>query len=99
LNTARIRRADFVFAHIDEVDCFGTLGEIGFAHGAGVPVYLHFGSKLTQAQRYDFWFIEKFATAVHDRITVRHAFARALHAHQQAAIKRLHGRSFSLRQD
>lgn len=86
-----------MFAHINEVDCFGTLSEIGFAHGAGVPVPLYFGNKLTQAQRYDFWFVEKFATAVYERITARHAFARALHAYQQAEIKRLHGRIFGVR--
>ena len=87
VNLARIRRADFVFAHVDEVDCFGTLSEIGFAHGVGVPVYLHFGPSLTQEQRYDFWFVEKFAAAVTERITVAHAFSRAVETFRRERMR------------
>ena len=62
-----------MFACIDEVDCFGTIAEIGFAQGVGVPVHLHFGEKLTLEQRYDLWFVAKFADHVHERITLQHA--------------------------
>ena len=81
VNVARIKRADFVFAHINEVDCFGTIAEIGLAYGARVPVHLFFGEGLTLEQRYDFWFVAKFAAHVHERISVNHAFARALEIH------------------
>ena len=46
-NFARIKSADLVFVHIDETDCFGTLVEIGYARGVGVPVHLHFGDKIS----------------------------------------------------
>ena len=62
---------------IDEVDCFGTIAEIGLAYGARVPVHLFFGEALTIEQRYDFWFVARFAAHVHERISVNHAFARA----------------------
>ena len=50
-NLARIKGADFVFVHIDETDCFGTLVEIGYARGAGIPVHLHFGDKINAEER------------------------------------------------
>ena len=77
VNLSRIKRADFVFAHINETDCFGTLGEIGYAHGVGTPVHLHFGAKLTKKQRDEMWFIAGFAT-VHEVVEVENAFRRAL---------------------
>jgi hypothetical protein len=78
VNVARIKRASFVFACINEVDCFGTIAEIGLAYGAGVPVHLFFGEGLTLEQRYDFWFVAQFAAHVHERVSIEHAFARAL---------------------
>jgi hypothetical protein len=78
VNLARIRRADFVFAHVDEVDCFGTLAEIGFAFGVCVSVHLFLGPNLTRAQRNDLWFVEKFATAVYPGTSIRIAFLAAL---------------------
>ena len=78
VSMARISRADFVFACINEVDCFGTIAEIGVAHGSGVPVHLFFGENLTLQQRYDLWFVARCATRVHERISIRHAFSRAL---------------------
>jgi nucleoside 2-deoxyribosyltransferase len=78
VNTQRIRNADFVFAFIDEDDCFGTLAEIGFAHGIGKPVYLLYGGKLTPKQRADFWFVEQFAARVYRRVNIEHAFNHAL---------------------
>ncbi len=36
-----LNRADVVLARIDEVvDCHGTLAEIGYAYGKGIPVYV-----------------------------------------------------------
>lgn len=35
---AALRTADVVFAWIDSLDCYGTIAEIGFAIGIGIPV-------------------------------------------------------------
>jgi hypothetical protein len=78
VNLSRIERADFVFAHIDETDCCGTLVEIGFARGADVPVHLHFGSSLTAAQRDEMWFAAGAASYRHEGVDVRTAFKNAL---------------------
>ena len=43
-----------------------------------MPVHLFFGEALTLEQRYDFWFVAQFAAHVHERISIEHAFARAL---------------------
>jgi hypothetical protein len=71
-------------------DCLGTIAEIGLAYGARVPVYLFFGEALTLKQRYDFWFVAQFAAHVHERVSVNHAFARAL------KIERAHSPSIAL---
>ena len=55
-NIARIERSDFIFAHVNEVDCFGTLFEIGHAHACGIPVFLNFGPDLTDRQKHELWF-------------------------------------------
>jgi hypothetical protein len=55
-NIDRIEHSDFVFAHINELDCFGTLFEIGHAHASGVPVFLNFGPDLTDRQKRELWF-------------------------------------------
>lgn len=83
-NIARIKRADFIFAVIDEVDCFGTIAEIGVAHGLGKPTHLFFGENLTLEQRYDLWFVARCATHVYERISLEHAFDRALKLERSA---------------
>ena len=55
-NVARIEKSDFVFAHINELDCYGTLFELGYAHSHGVPVFLNFGIDLTERQKRELWF-------------------------------------------
>jgi hypothetical protein len=77
-NLARIKRADFVFAHINERDCFGTLVEIGFARAAGIPVHLHFGDELDAGQRDDMWFAAHAADYRHEGVDMRTAFKNAL---------------------
>jgi hypothetical protein len=36
-----VRTADFVFAYLDEPECYGAILEIGVAQGLGKRVYLH----------------------------------------------------------
>jgi hypothetical protein len=81
VNLSRIKRADLVFAHIDETDCFGTLSEIGYAHGIGTPVHLHFGATLSRKQRDDMWFVTGFARSIHEDISVKTAFKCVLRWH------------------
>ena len=83
VNVERIRRADLVFACIDETDCFGTIAEIGFAHGVGTPVHLYFGENITKGQRRELWFVARCADHVHECVTIQHAFVRSLRGARQ----------------
>ena len=67
-----------MFAHINETDCFGTVGEIAYAHGVKTPVHLHFGRALTSKQRDEMWFVAGFASSVHVGVSLKDAFERAL---------------------
>ena len=77
-NFARIKGADFVFVHIDETDCFGTLVEIGYARGVGVPVHLHFGDKISAEERDQMWFAATTADYRHEGVDVHTAFKNAV---------------------
>ena len=48
-----LRRADLVFAWIDDPTCYGTLTEIGWAHALGKPVYVGFA---TEELAREMWF-------------------------------------------
>jgi hypothetical protein len=41
-----IRRSDLVFAWVDSLDCFGTLYELGIAHGMNIPCIVAFHTDL-----------------------------------------------------
>jgi len=73
----QIRMCDALYAYIDELDCYGTISEIGYAYALGIPVYIVFDNKLKnacdvyedfsghgeyQVERNDFWFIAEMAT-------------------------------------
>jgi hypothetical protein len=85
VNRQRITKADFVFAFINEIDCFGTISEIGFAAGRRVPVHLCLGENLTAAQADDLWFVRSFAATVQRRPVVE-AFARAIRSNPRARL-------------
>ncbi len=55
VNFARIRRADLVFAYINELDCFGTLVEVGFATALEKPIGVGIGRNITVEQFDDLW--------------------------------------------
>ena len=78
VNLARIKGADFVFVHIDETDCFGTLVEIGYARGVSVPVHLHFGDKISAEERDAMWFAATAADYRHEGVDLHTAFKNAL---------------------
>lgn len=73
----QIRMCDALYAYIDELDCYGTISEIGYAYALGIPIYIVFDDKLKnacdecedsgghgeyQVARNDFWFIAEMAT-------------------------------------
>ena len=75
-NVARIEKSDFVFAYINELDCYGTLFELGYAHSHGVPVFLNFGIDLTERQKMELWFSRMACTVVPG--SIEDAFEQAL---------------------
>ena len=96
LNRYRIERADMVFAYINEMDCFGTLPEIG--HAAQLkkkkpkweqrPLGICFGPGLTRKDRDELWCIERHATRVYEG-PVKDAFEAFLdHAWQKTPFHR-----------
>lgn len=50
VNFERVKRADFVFAFINELDCFGTLIEIGHAQAWDKRLVIGFGPKVKPDQ-------------------------------------------------
>jgi len=54
-NRERIRRSDFVFAYINEPDCFGTIGEVGIAAQCGIPIAVAFGPAVTGQLYLEMW--------------------------------------------
>ena len=61
--THQIDDSNFVFAFIDSTTCYGTLCEIGYAIGKGIPVAVMFSDK---SIRKDMWFIAEIADIVLD---------------------------------
>ncbi len=61
--THQIDESNFVFAFIDSTTCYGTLCEIGYAIGKGIPVAVMFSD---ESLRKDMWFIAEIADIVLD---------------------------------
>lgn len=61
--THQIDDSNFVFAFIDSVTCYGTLCEIGYAIGKGIPVAVMFSD---ESLKKDMWFIAEIADIVLD---------------------------------
>jgi Nucleoside 2-deoxyribosyltransferase len=60
-NRERIKRADGVFAYINETDCHGTLIEIGFAAALGKTVHVVFGRAVKLEDFDDMWMAREAA--------------------------------------
>lgn len=67
---SQIREADFIFAWIDTVDCYGSMFELGYAHAKNKIIVGGFGNWLMPEnyasshpddvkQKSDFWFLQK----------------------------------------
>jgi hypothetical protein len=74
----RIRRADKVFAFINEADCFGTLTEIGMASAMGKPVSIGLGPNITPELEKELWLVLRCATAGVYRGTPQNVWAQFL---------------------
>jgi hypothetical protein len=55
VNCARIKRADYVFAYINETDCYGTLIELGFAAALDKPIGIGIGRAVKIEEFDDLW--------------------------------------------
>jgi hypothetical protein len=64
-NGARILLANLVFAYINEVDCFGTLVEIGIAAASNKAIFLALGPDLSNEQCADLWMAQTAAIRVY----------------------------------
>ena len=62
INRYRLLRCNYVFAHIETPDCYGTLIELGMAHTEAIPIILTFARSITSAQRADMWMVEQLAS-------------------------------------
>lgn len=51
-----IDKADVIFCYIDDMSAYGTLFELGYAYGKGIPIYLYFSKELSVKQAEDLWF-------------------------------------------
>ena len=60
---SQIKRSNFIFAYINSDTCYGTLCEIGYAIGKGVPVAVMF---TTQELKKKLWFVSEMSNIVFD---------------------------------
>eukprot|EP00975_Prorocentrum_lima_P036747 7731427-Prorocentrum_lima.AAC.1 len=73
----QIDNSDVVIATINkEADCHGTLMEIGYAHGRGIPVLVMFDPEMSEEARREFWFAAQMSQSrplpYHHRYIFRH---------------------------
>jgi hypothetical protein len=61
INLRRMRMADFVFAYIESADAYGTIIELGIAHGWRIPIAL----RLPTYPRDDMWMVAQTATRIY----------------------------------
>jgi hypothetical protein len=55
VNCARIKRADFIFAYINETDCYGTLIELGYAAALDKNIGVGIGRNIKVEEFDDLW--------------------------------------------
>ena len=95
----QIQQSDLLFAWFDSYDAYGSIAEIGFAAGCGIPVYVGFREDvfpMQQSSTGDTWDEQKsyligrelwyIATIAHGSFLAQepsHAFTRALRSHSQ----------------
>jgi hypothetical protein len=85
-NRRLIERADYVFAYIDETNCFGTLIELGYAAALKKRLWVAFGRNVPIEKFDDMWMARECGTLGYPRPWYGHvgepheAFAKFLKA-------------------
>lgn len=72
-----IRRSTLVFAWIDSESAYGTLVEIGYAVGRGIPVYISYPGDFEGVK--DLWFARSMATQCFQCVSPQVALESLLH--------------------
>jgi Nucleoside 2-deoxyribosyltransferase len=62
VNFNRIQRADYVLAYINEIDCYGTMVEIGYARAFNKKLAIGIGPDITRVQFNELWMARGCAT-------------------------------------
>lgn len=66
VDQCQIRHADLVVAWIEDAECFGTLCELGFAHGLNKPIALGFSTAMIDTEAYaELWLCRMLASKVY----------------------------------
>ena len=97
----QIQLSDFLFAWFDSYDAYGSMAEIGFAAGSGIPVYIGFREdvfpiqKSTTGDSWDdqkghligreLWYVSTIAHRSFLAQAPRVAFTRALRCHSKGS--------------
>jgi hypothetical protein len=80
-----VRQANFVFAWIKDLECYGTLVEIGYALGRNIPVIVGFPKNFTDKN--ELWFVSQGAIVVYGD-TPEDAFEMAVVKYKSWVIKK-----------
>jgi nucleoside 2-deoxyribosyltransferase len=76
VNRQRITRADVVFTYINELDCHGTLIELGMAAELYKEIVVCFGPQLTLEQTRELWMVRMCAARVYEQTEAWWAFVQ-----------------------
>lgn len=52
-----VKSSDVVFCYLDEMDAYGTIWELSWAHAHNIPVYLYYSDQLRLRDVNDLWFV------------------------------------------
>jgi nucleoside 2-deoxyribosyltransferase len=86
INKKRLLRADYIFAHIETADCYGTFVELGMAAAQGKPIFIAWHGDVPEQVRKDLWYPEMTAndgsTVVRGRLQLIAAWRKFLLKHE-----------------
>lgn len=56
-----IATSDAIFCYLDEMNAYGTIFELGYAHALNIPIYLYYSDELKVREIRDLWFVSESA--------------------------------------
>lgn len=56
-----IANSDAIFCYVDQMDAYGTVFELGYAHALNIPIYLYYSDELKVREIRDLWFVGESA--------------------------------------